>query len=420
MPLETEATRRPRRVGEKRSRSRPAPSCRAGRRRGSRAAGGDHGPRDCGRSTEAREGTDFFPLTVDIEENMYAAGKIPGGFFKREGRASEKATLNARMVDRPIRPLWPKGFRNEVQIIGRSRPTWSPARHPRDQRRLGGTDDLAAAVLRPDRRRPGRPDRGRAEVNPTMPEMQDSTLDLIVCGTRTRSRWSRPAPRRSSRRSDRGARAGARRDQAALPAPARAGSAGRQAKWYEPPSSTLAARTRGVERPRQARPGRASGRAPTLVSAPRCPAIAPTPARRRAPASRAHSRRAFIAEARTAAVNGRRGAVRRRDPCAVRRGAGLEGAEVGQAARADRAHAGCPSCPSRAAPRAAASSTPPPGRDQGRGRLGLQVDRAHKIAVEKRRPDGRSENEIRPITCDVEPHPRTHGSASSRAARRRR
>src|ERR1700749_1503186 len=67
---------------------------------------------------EAREGADFFPLTVDIEEKMYAAGKIPGGFFKREGKASEKATLNARMVDRPIRPLWPKGFRNEVQIIG--------------------------------------------------------------------------------------------------------------------------------------------------------------------------------------------------------------------------------------------------------------------------------------------------------------
>ncbi|MEI2827528.1 MAG: hypothetical protein V9F04_14920 [Dermatophilaceae bacterium] len=63
-------------------------------------------------------GPDFFPLTVDIEEKMYAAGKIPGGFFKREGKASEKATLNARMIDRPIRPLWPKGFRNEIQVIG--------------------------------------------------------------------------------------------------------------------------------------------------------------------------------------------------------------------------------------------------------------------------------------------------------------
>ena len=66
---------------------------------------------------ESREGADFFPLTVDVEERMYAAGKIPGGFFKREGRPSERAILTARMIDRPIRPLWPKGFRNEVQVI---------------------------------------------------------------------------------------------------------------------------------------------------------------------------------------------------------------------------------------------------------------------------------------------------------------
>src|ERR1700682_6429549 len=67
--------------------------------------------------TEAREGADFFPLTIDIEERMYAAGKIPGGFFKREGRPTERAILTARMIDRPIRPLWPKGYRNEVQCI---------------------------------------------------------------------------------------------------------------------------------------------------------------------------------------------------------------------------------------------------------------------------------------------------------------
>src|SRR5437870_8811352 len=66
---------------------------------------------------EPREGADFFPLTVDVEERMYAAGKIPGGFFKREGRPTEKAILTARMIDRPIRPLWPKGYRNEVQCI---------------------------------------------------------------------------------------------------------------------------------------------------------------------------------------------------------------------------------------------------------------------------------------------------------------
>src|SRR5712691_12421028 len=60
---------------------------------------------------------DFLPLTVDVEERMYAAGKIPGSFFKREGRAGEKGTLTARMIDRPIRPLFPKGWRRETQIV---------------------------------------------------------------------------------------------------------------------------------------------------------------------------------------------------------------------------------------------------------------------------------------------------------------
>lgn len=68
-------------------------------------------------SNAAKEGIDFFPLTVEFEERMYAAGKIPGGFIKREGRASEKATLSARLIDRPIRPLFPQGFRNEVQVV---------------------------------------------------------------------------------------------------------------------------------------------------------------------------------------------------------------------------------------------------------------------------------------------------------------
>ncbi|HEX6108614.1 MAG TPA: polyribonucleotide nucleotidyltransferase, partial [Ktedonobacteraceae bacterium] len=68
-------------------------------------------------SNEPREGIDFFPLTVDVEERMYAAGKIPGGFIKREGRASEHAILACRLADRPLRPLFPKGYRNEVQIV---------------------------------------------------------------------------------------------------------------------------------------------------------------------------------------------------------------------------------------------------------------------------------------------------------------
>ena len=81
---------------------------------------------------------------------MYAAGKIPGGFFKREGRASEKATLNARMVDRPIRPLWPKGFRNEVQVIGTVLSADCVAAH--DMLAINGAsaalDAVAAAVPR--------------------------------------------------------------------------------------------------------------------------------------------------------------------------------------------------------------------------------------------------------------------------------
>src|SRR5438874_3892117 len=68
-------------------------------------------------NSEPREGIDFFPLTVDVEERMYAAGKIPGGFIKREGRASEHAILACRLADRPLRPLFPKGYRNDVQIV---------------------------------------------------------------------------------------------------------------------------------------------------------------------------------------------------------------------------------------------------------------------------------------------------------------
>ena len=63
------------------------------------------------------EGRDFFPLTVDYQERTYAAGKIPGGFFRREGRPSENETLVSRLIDRPLRPLFPKGFTNEVQVI---------------------------------------------------------------------------------------------------------------------------------------------------------------------------------------------------------------------------------------------------------------------------------------------------------------
>src|SRR5881392_1125844 len=68
-------------------------------------------------SSKPREGIDFFPLTCDFEERMYAAGKIPGGFFKREGRPGEAAVQASRLMDRAIRPLFPRGFRNDVQVI---------------------------------------------------------------------------------------------------------------------------------------------------------------------------------------------------------------------------------------------------------------------------------------------------------------
>ncbi len=135
--------------------------------------------------TEAREGTDFFPLTVDIEEKMYAAGKIPGGFFKREGKASEKATLNARMIDRPIRPLFPKGFRNEVQVIGTVLSVDMVNAH--DILAINAASAALTVSSLPfagpvGAVRIGLLD-GELVVNPALEEQKLSDLDLIVCGT---------------------------------------------------------------------------------------------------------------------------------------------------------------------------------------------------------------------------------------------
>src|ERR671939_434595 len=135
---------------------------------------------------EAREGADFFPLTVDVEERMYAAGKIPGGFFKREGRPTERAILTARMIDRPIRPLWPKGFRNEVQVICTVLSADLVTAH--DILCINGAS--AALMVSPlpfmgpvGAVRVGRID-GELVIDPTLQEVEDSTLDLIVVGTK--------------------------------------------------------------------------------------------------------------------------------------------------------------------------------------------------------------------------------------------
>ena len=136
---------------------------------------------------EAREGADFFPLTIDVEERMYAAGKIPGGFFKREGRASERATLTARMIDRPIRPLWPKGFRNEVQVI--CTVLSADMVTPHDILCINGAS--ASLMISPlpffgpvGAVRIGRID-GELVVNPTLQQnWSETSLDLIVVGTK--------------------------------------------------------------------------------------------------------------------------------------------------------------------------------------------------------------------------------------------
>src|SRR5258705_2513138 len=138
--------------------------------------------------TEAREGADFFPLTIDIEERMYAAGKIPGGFFKREGRPTERAILTARMIDRPIRPLWPKGFKNEVHVVATTLSADLISAH--DILAINGAS--AALMISPlpflgpvGAVRMGLID-GQLGVNPTLAEVEqgESTLDLIVVGTK--------------------------------------------------------------------------------------------------------------------------------------------------------------------------------------------------------------------------------------------
>ncbi len=137
--------------------------------------------------TESRPDADFFPLTIDVEERMYAAGKIPGGFFKREGKASERATLTARMIDRPIRPLWPKGFRNEVQVI--CTVLSADMVHGHDVLCINGASAALAISPLPflgpvGAVRVARID-GELVVNPTLQEAdEDSDLDLIVVGTR--------------------------------------------------------------------------------------------------------------------------------------------------------------------------------------------------------------------------------------------
>jgi polyribonucleotide nucleotidyltransferase len=128
---------------------------------------------------------DFLPLTVDIEERMYAAGKIPGSFFRREGKGSEKATLTARMIDRPIRPLFPKGWHYETQLV--ATPLSVDHVHPYDILAMNGASAALAISPIPVAAHVGAVRVGKLEgdfvVNPPEERLEELQLDLIVAGT---------------------------------------------------------------------------------------------------------------------------------------------------------------------------------------------------------------------------------------------
>jgi polyribonucleotide nucleotidyltransferase len=137
-------------------------------------------------SATPREGIDFFPLTVDYEERLYAAGKIPGSFFKREGRASENAILICRLTDRPLRPLFPKGMRNDVQIVMTA--LSADQEHFIDIMSIVGASSALTISDIPFHGpvgavRVGYID-GRFVMNPTASQMEQSILDLRLAGTR--------------------------------------------------------------------------------------------------------------------------------------------------------------------------------------------------------------------------------------------
>lgn len=135
---------------------------------------------------EAKAGADFFPLTVNYQERTYAGGRVPGGFFKREGRPSEKETLTSRLIDRPLRPLFPKGFYNEVQVVATVMSV-NPEVDPDIPAMIGASAALALSGI------PFAGPIGGARVgyvdgdyvlNPTATQLKSSQLDLVVAGTK--------------------------------------------------------------------------------------------------------------------------------------------------------------------------------------------------------------------------------------------
>ena len=137
-------------------------------------------------SQEPREGIDFFPLSVDYEERLYSVGKIPGGFIKREGKPTENAILTARLIDRPIRPLFPKGYRNDVQVIATVLSVDQDCT-PDVVAMLGSSIALSISDIPFDGPTAsvivGLVD-GKFVINPTAAEREKSEMHLVVSGTK--------------------------------------------------------------------------------------------------------------------------------------------------------------------------------------------------------------------------------------------
>ena len=384
--------------------------------------------------TEAREGADFFPLTVDVEERMYAAGKIPGGFFKREGRPTERAILTARMIDRPVRPLWPKGYRNETQCVATVFSADMVTAHDIlcDQRSLGGADRVAAAVPRPDRRRADGHHRRQPRRQPDAPgDSKTSDLDLIVVGTKDGLTMVEAGAKQVHEDKLLEALEIAQREivklcDAQLELRAKEG----KTKWLDPAVTERLEAAYGHEiwaRIQQQGLREAAAIVEEIVE--KEVGARSRWTRRGEGLRRAAGPDVAGADPREAALRRRRGArpreVRERPAGAHRRRAGLEGAQVGEAQPALRAHhrEGRAAVPGRR------------GHRRRRARVKDSLTKSYvkkacesiykslvrqKIAVDKRRPDGRTATQIRPIEVEVGGHARAPTARGSSPAARRR
>jgi len=374
---------------------------------------------------EAREGADFFPLTVDVEERMYAAGKIPGGFFKREGRPTERAILTARMIDRPIRPLWPKGFRNEVQVICTT--LSADLVTPHDILCINGAS--AALMLSPlpflgpvGGVRIGMID-GELVVNPTLQAIEESsTLDLIVVGTKDGLTMVEAGAEEVPEDTLLQAFEIAHREivklcEAQQELRERAG----KAKWLDPEvTADLKARYGDSLRQEIATHGlREAGSVVESIEAELCPELTMESTEEDI-LKRVQVRSSLTSLIESARMEAVEGPVREQflsDLQALTE-AEQDSKELKSAKRSllfDRIVDGA-QLPFPVGP-APAEGEAPVKDAMTKQFLKRSADAIYKdlvrkkIAVDKRRPDGRGSEDIRPITCEVGVSPRTHGSA---------